>query len=239
MKLFKATKNIHVINADDGNAQYFLNISAKRKITFSCKDSAINLTLEGTFNRCNAACAIAVAKVYGVDKVICVAALSKVKMIPGRMEVVSPAGGPKIIVDYAHTPDQLESVYVSIKKPSSQLICVLGSCGGGRDKWKRPVLGQIAEQYCDRVFLTNEDPYDEDALSIIKEVASGIKNSANIEQTLDRKEAIEKAIATAKPEDTVIITGKGSEPWMCLANGKKIPWDDRKIAREALSKKVG
>ncbi len=145
------------------------------------------------------------------------------------MEIV--ANDPLVVVDYAHTPEQLELAYKSLApKP---LVCVLGSCGGGRDKWKRPVLGKIAKQYCKEIIITNEDPYDEDPLEIMDQVASGIENQRH-SIVLDRKEAIKKALELAKPEDAVIITGKGSEMWMCLASGKKIPWDDRKIAREAL-----
>jgi len=114
------------------------------------------------------------------------------------------------------------------------LICVLGSCGGGRDKWKRPVLGKIAKDYCKEVIITNEDPYDEDPMKIIEDVAKGANGKA--QKILDRREAIKKAIKLASPYDTVIITGKGSEPWMCVKNGKKIPWDDCQVAREELIK---
>ncbi len=115
------------------------------------------------------------------------------------------------------------------------MICVLGACGGGRDKWKRPKLGEIAGRYCDEIIITNEDPYDESPLEIMKEVASGILKhfpGRKYEMILGREKAIKTAINSAKARDIIIITGKGSEPWMCLANGKKIPWDDRRIVRE-------
>jgi UDP-N-acetylmuramoyl-L-alanyl-D-glutamate--2,6-diaminopimelate ligase len=147
------------------------------------------------------------------------------------MEVVSESP-IKVIVDYAHTPDQLEAVYKTFK--DDKMICVLGSCGGGRDKWKRPVLGEIAKKYCKEIIITNEDPYDEDPMEIINQVAETA--GTNAKKILDRKEAIKTAVGLAKPGDVVIITGKGSEPWMCLENGKKIPWDDRQIAREAIKK---
>jgi UDP-N-acetylmuramoyl-L-alanyl-D-glutamate--2,6-diaminopimelate ligase len=111
----------------------------------------------------------------------------------------------------------------------------LGSCGGGRDKWKRPVLGEIAKKYCSKIIITNEDPYDEDPVEIINQVAQN--SGENSEKILDRKEAIKKAVNLAKTGEVVVITGKGSEPWMCVANGKKIPWDDRVIAKEALNNK--
>jgi UDP-N-acetylmuramoyl-L-alanyl-D-glutamate--2,6-diaminopimelate ligase len=96
------------------------------------------------------------------------------------------------------------------------------------------VLGEIAYKYCDNIIITNEDPYDEDPLKIIDDVAKGAKEKA--QKILDRKEAIKTAIKLAKENDTIIITGKGCEPLMCLANGKKIPWDDRKIVKEEFEK---
>ena len=231
LKLFKVTKNIHIINSDDKNAEYFLNIFAKNKITFSIEDNKkynLNLKLAGDFNIMNALAAIKVGEVYKINFEICKKAVEKAEAIPGRMEKILD----NIIVDYAHTPEQLEAVYKSFN--NKKLICVLGSCGGGRDKWKRPVLGEIAQKYCEKIIITNEDPYDENPMEIINQVAE--KAGDNTEKILDRKEAIKKAIDVANPQDIVIITGKGSEPWMCVANGKKIPWDDRKIVKEIINK---
>ncbi len=240
LKLFKATKNIHVVNSDDKNAKYFLDIPAKQKNTFSIKDAEsikFDSSVIKGFNILNALAAICVARAYGVNLDICKKALEKVKVIPGRMEVISendpgyPLGHtPKVVVDYAHTPDQLEAVYKTFE--GENLICVLGSCGGGRDKWKRPVLGEIAKKYCKEIIITNEDPYDEKPQEIIDQVAE--KAGQNAKKIIDRKEAIETAIKLAKPGEVVIITGKGSEPWMCVENGHKIPWDDRQIAKEAI-----
>jgi UDP-N-acetylmuramoyl-L-alanyl-D-glutamate--2,6-diaminopimelate ligase len=143
-----------------------------------------------------------------------------------------------VIVDYAFTPNALEKVYQTLTsnfehRTSNKLICVLGSCGGGRDKWKRPVLGEIAAKYCDEVIVTNEDPYDEDPWQIIEQVASGAKGRAK--KILDRREAIRTALKLAKEGDIVVITGKGCEPSIVI-KGKKIPWDDRKVVREEFQK---
>jgi UDP-N-acetylmuramoyl-L-alanyl-D-glutamate--2,6-diaminopimelate ligase len=143
-----------------------------------------------------------------------------------------------VIVDYAFTPNALEKVYQTLKNsnfqlPNSKLICVLGACGGGRDKWKRPVLGELAAKYCDEVIVTNEDPYDEDPWQIIEQVASGTKGKAK--KILDRREAIREALKLAKEGDIVVITGKGCEPSIVI-KGKKIPWDDRKVVREEFQK---
>jgi len=241
LKLFKTTKNIHVINVDDKNAEYFLQIPAKHKIRFSITDNQkykLNLRLVGEFNLMNALAALAVVRAYGISEIICKKALENATGIPGRMEKISQT--PDIIVDYAHTPEQLEAVYKSLDSrlrgnDNGKLICVLGSCGGGRDKWKRPVLGEIAKKYCKEIIITNEDPYDENPIDIINQVAE--KAGDNAKKILDRRQAIKEAIKIAGENDTVIITGKGSEPWMCVANGKKIPWDDREIAKELIKTK--
>ena len=237
-KLFQACKNIHIINTDDPNAEYFLQFPAQKKIVYGSPTSVkLNLKLLGEFNIYNALAALQVGLSQGIDLKTCKRALEKVEGIPGRMEVVIEEPF-KVIVDYAHTPDALRKVYQTLlnsklKSQNSKLICVLGACGGGRDKWKRPELGRIAEKYCDQIILTNEDPYDENPEKILEDIVKGAPKAQKI---LDRKAAIKKALSLAKLGDTVIITGKGSEPWMCVEHGKKIPWDDRKIVREELDR---
>jgi len=244
----KIKQNKHIVNLDDENAKYFLEIPAKKVVTFGINNGQIkaenvsgnsftvngekiNLNLLGKFNIYNALAGISVGLSYNIPLEVCKKAIEKVKTMPGRMEIVNVK--PLVIVDYAHTPEQLEQAYKSFD--GKNLVCVLGSCGGGRDKWKRPVLGKIASEYCKEIIITNEDPYDEDPLEIMEQVASGIENYEH-SIVLDRREAIKKAISLANLEDVVIITGKGSENLMCLANGVKIPWSDREIAKEALKK---
>ncbi len=153
-----------------------------------------------------------------------------------------------VVVDYAHTAESLEEVYKLLKlHPTphtlhpNKLIVVLGSCGGGRDKAKRPILGQLAGKYADVVFITNEDPYDEDPRVIIEQVAEGVKIAGkilgeNLFIVSDRREAIKQALNKAETGDTVVITGKGSEQWLCVARDQKIPWDDREVTKEELKK---
>jgi len=263
-KLFKQCKKNHIINLDDKNADYFLEFKATKKlgyglkisnfhsviaknpqtsnngIKFSIKNTEFDLALSGQFNIYNSLAAICIGLSQGIDLEISKKALKKVKGIPGRMETVMEKPF-KVIVDYAHTPDSLEKVYQTVSNfqlPTSNLICVLGSCGGGRDKWKRPKMGEIAAKYCGKIILTNEDPYDEEPLQIINEIEQGIHGIEYIYKILDRRKAIKKALELAKEGDAVIITGKGCEPWMCLADGKKIPWDDRKIVREEYNLKA-
>ena len=210
---------------------------------FSVSSLEFNLKLLGEFNIYNALAAICIGISQGVPLEICKRALEKISGIPGRMEIVIKKPF-QVIVDYAHTPDALQKVYSilseksKIQNPKSKMICVLGSCGGGRDKWKRPTLGKIASQFCDEIIITNEDPYDEPPMEIIEQVFKGVTSNKQqvTRKILDRREGIKEALKLAKPQDTVIITGKGCEPWMCVENGKKIPWDDRQVVKEELRK---
>ena len=223
-ELFAACGNIHIINMSDKYADYFLQFPAKKIMRY-----------EGFYMEGNRAAARAIALAYGVQEHVIAKALASAPQTPGRMEVV--VHGPvTVIVDYAHTPDALEKTYKAISKTynlksqNSNLICVLGSAGGGRDTWKRRDMGKIAAEYCDTIILTNEDPYDEDPVSILHEVESGIKTT-NYKLILDRRKAIRAALRAARSGDVVIITGKGSEPLMMTKEGPT-PWDDRAVVRE-------
>jgi len=243
-RLFQATKGIHVVNVEDENAEYFLRFQANKKYTYGLEkgdinniDIQLNLRLLGDFNISNALAAICIGLSQGIKLEICKRVVESVEGVPGRMEEV--VNKPfQVFVDYAFTPNALEKVYQTLrntkhKTQNTKLICVLGGCGGGRDKWKRPVLGKIAAKHCDKIIITNEDPYDENPMEIINQVAGDANNKA--EKIIDRREAINKALKLAQQNDVVIITGKGSEPWL-IARGKKIPWDDRQIVREELQK---
>jgi len=214
------------------------NIQATPKgIGFSVKDISFNLPLLGSFNIYNAIAAICVGLSQGISLETSKSALEKLKVIPGRMEEVISEPF-KVFVDYAFTPNALQKAYETLSEnskfqiPNSKMVCVLGACGGGRDKWKRPVLWELAAKYCDEVIITNEDPYDEDPMEIINQIAEGAEGKAKT--ILDRREAIKKALLLAEPGDTVVITGKGCEPCICAAKGKKIPWDDREVVKEEL-----
>jgi len=244
-KLFQATREVHVINLDDENAKYFLQFPVKKKYTYGLNQGDINnqdlqlkLRLIGDFNIHNALAAICVGLSQNIDLATCKKAVEKVEGIPGRMEKIISQPF-KVFVDYAFTPNALEKVYQTlthqlINSSTNKLICVLGACGGGRDKWKRPVLGKLAAQYCDEVIVTNEDPYDEDPIEIIEQVAKGTMGKAR--KILDRREAIRESLKISQPGDVVVITGKGCEPWLCVAGGKKIPWDDRQVVKKEYEK---
>ncbi|OGD40137.1 hypothetical protein A3I30_02605 [Candidatus Azambacteria bacterium RIFCSPLOWO2_02_FULL_44_14] len=244
----KEIKKILAINSEMSETVQFA-VGDVPIIDFDSKKADdVNLKLVGEFWNLNANAALAAAQSQGVDRGLAVGVLNSIESIPGRMEEVKEGQDFRVFIDYAHTPDALESVYKTLSSkpqaPSSKLICVLGAAGGGRDKWKRPEFGKLAWQYCDEIILSNEDPYDENPEEILNQISSGfsqIRNSKfeirNFHKILDRREAIVKAIDLTRGSDIVIITGKGCESWMMVAGGKKIPWDDRKIVREALLNK--
>ncbi|HYF29045.1 MAG TPA: cyanophycin synthetase, partial [Candidatus Paceibacterota bacterium] len=149
-------------------------------------------------------------------------------------ERIEEGQGFQAVVDYAHTPDSLAALYSAYP---GRKICVLGNTGGGRDTWKRPEMGRIADEACDEVILTNEDPYDEDPRAIVEAMAAGMKRAPKI--IMDRREAIGAALSLARPGDAVLITGKGTDPYIMEANGKKTPWSDAAVVREELKKLAG
>ena len=257
-KFFNDVKGIHIINVDDKHSDYFLSFFARRIITYGIKketadiraenivatSSGSKFTVKGVdfdlkilcdFNIYNALAAIAIAASEGVGLDVCQKGIAQVSQIAGRMEKIIEQPF-QVFIDYAFVPEALEKVYQFVKPKNGKLICVLGSCGGGRDKWKRPVLGGIADQYGDMVIVTNEDPYDENPDGIIDQVSVGVKNKDKLLKILDRREAIRKALSLAKAGDVIVITGKGCEPWICWEDGRKEPWDDRRIVREEFEK---
>jgi len=259
----QAVKKISVINIDDKHADYFLGFQADKKLTFSAKDnladivatdikvsnsgtlfrakdSQINLRLIGAFNVYNSLPAIAIGLEEGMSLEKIRQGLGKVEVVPGRMESIKEGQNFNLIVDYAPEPYSLKKLYETIDlMQANKIIHVLGSCGGGRDVARRPVLGKMAGQKADYVIVTNEDPYDDDPQEIIDQVAQGALDAGkildqNLFKILDRRQAIEKAVGLAREGDLVLITGKGSEQAMVVKNNKKVPWDDRKVAREVI-----
>lgn len=244
----KKKRRIMIANGDDENVSRFLNINVPEKISYGIKDAepftlkkkGIDFTfkgekmtthLSGGFNLYNilAASNFAVTQSIGVETIK--EAIEEFKGTPGRMEEVDEGQDFTVVVDYAHTTDSLEKVYEVFQNSSK--VCVLGSTGGGRDKWKRPELGRIADNYCHHIILTNEDPYDEDPNKIVEDVAKGIKRPT-YDIIMDRREAIRKALNLAKTGDTVVITGKGTDPYIMGTDGTKLEWSDSRVAREEL-----
>jgi len=256
-KLFKALRKskkknkFAIFNVDDKYYQYFAKLTGEKakEYFYGIKNKKAEITpdkinlqisLLGKFNIYNSLAAVCIGLSQNIKLSRMITVLRNIKEIPGRMELVIEKPF-KVYVDYAHTPDSLKKVYKTLqnskfKIQNSKLICVLGSCGGGRDKWKRPELGRISAKYCDKIILTNEDPYDENPLSILEDIEKGFSLIPDYKEMLDRRKAINKALSLAKKNDIVIITGKGCEPWMCVENGEKISWDDRSVTREEYKK---
>ncbi len=201
------------------------------------------------FNRENIAAAVTAAREFDLPKEALIRALREFPGVPGRMQEV--AHDPfRVVVDYAFTPNALREVYAALRdqlSASGRLVCVLGSASGGRDVWKRPELGKAAAEFCDAIVLTNEDPYDEDPEKIITEIEHGVRahpkfdarHAGMARRVLDRREAIREALALARPRDTVVITGKGSERWIHGPNGGRTPWSDSAVVNEELARLQG
>ncbi len=237
----KKSPKYFFVNGDDENAARFIEAAGGKAVTYNKRDIdsyEVSPVLIGSFNRENAAAAVAVLKAMGISSGFIKETVEKFAGVPGRMEFVRHKPFA-VVVDYAHTPDSLQNVYRTLKeevKPNN-LICVLGACGGGRDKWKRPKFGEIASRYCDKIILTNEDPFDENPDAILTEIKSGVSSEfpkSDVEEIIDRREAINRAVMMAQNGDAVIITGKGSEPYIRVAHGKRIPWSDRKVVEDIL-----
>lgn len=242
---------IVVANADDKESGRYLTLRVEYPLPFSLssvdphhadesggyftfEDERISLRLPGDFSLMNALAAATLTRALGIPTSTIGRALAKVDHIPGRAESVELGQKFKVIVDYAHTPESLRAIYSTYR--TSRKICVLGSTGGGRDAWKRPVMGKIAQDHCDRVVLTDEDPYDEDPRQIVEDMAHGMSKRPEI--VMDRREAIRRALEEAHEGDVVLITGKGTNHEICGPRGSKIAWSDRMVAEEELKKLI-
>lgn len=249
-KFFKAVKGIHILNKDDSYFEYFNSFLAKKKITYSIlkkgdvmafnvkvgkEDSEFEVrnikfktNLLGEFNVYNLLAGIALGLFCQMSLETIKKGVLNVEGISGRMQKVIDFPF-SVFIDYAFTPNALEKVYTYLKPD----IVVLGACGGGRDKWKRPVLGEIALRHAKQIIITNEDPYDEDPQAIIDEVALKVENAIKI---FDRREAIFKALLLAEKGDVVVITGKGSETCIAWENGRREDWNEKQVVLEEFEK---
>lgn len=254
---------IIVANADDAYGEKFLAVEAEVRAPFSLLDAQPYTTddrsarfvwrgevfavpLPGEFNLKNCLAALTLGEALGIPLPTLKQALEHMGPIAGRAERVECGQPFAVVVDYAHTADSLKALYgtyAGAGEHTRRLVCVLGSTGGGRDQWKRPEMGKLADQYCEHIVLTNEDPYDEDPQKIIAEVAAGIttKKPTTI---LDRRAAIAAALTQAQTLRqsaegsgvAVLITGKGTDPYIMGPRGTKEPWSDARIAAEELQK---
>lgn len=238
-----------IANSDNAYSKPYLELPVETVLPFgqadatelSLRDGEVSFRHDGVlftiphpgmFSVLNALAAIKAAAWLGVPLPVCSEALTSLTVIPGRAEHIEVGQDFLAVVDYAHTPDSLQALYGAYGK--RRKICVLGNTGGGRDTWKRPLMGRIAEEYCDEVIFTNEDPYDEDPVAILDAMKRDLTRPART--IMDRHEAIRTALSLAKSGDAVLITGKGTDPYIMEANGKKTPWSDAQVVREELEK---
>ena len=262
----KEIKKIIIVNYDDPHKEYFLNFPADKKINFGTKEGAdfqsdkirntgegleflvgstpYQINISGKFNVYNALPAVAIGSVFGVSSEQIREGLKNLKNIPGRMEKIDEDQDFTVFVDYAHEKEGMSAVLETASEMAMQsigkVIVLLGAEGGGRDKAKRPILGEIAAKNADFIVVSNVDPYEDDPKEICEDIAVatekfGKTRGKNLFIIEDRREGIKKAISLANKNDVVLITGKGSEQSIVIG-GKRYPWDDRVVVREEINK---
>lgn len=221
---------------------YELLFSGIEGSDFQFLNQHYHLPILGSYNVYNAVAALSVAQVLGIKSENLVNSLASIKTVVGKMEKIEMGQNFSVLIDYAFEPKALVALYENLKTfKYKRLIHILGSAGGGRDKSRRQILGNLAGKEADIVIVTNEDPYDEDPQLIIDMVADGSENAGKEEakdlfKVLDRREAIVLAFKLAQADDLVLITGKGAEQYICGKNSSKLAWDDRRVAKEELEK---
>ena len=188
--------------------------------------------LRGRFNVYNALGGFAAVRALDVPSDTALEALEAAEVVPGRFQPVEEGQEFAVLIDYAHTPDSLENVLRAARELATGRLHVVFGCGGDRDRGKRPLMGGIATSLADRVIVTSDNPRSEDPGAIIDEILAG--TGPGVEHCVDRREAIEQAIAGARSGDVVVIAGKGHEQGQEFEQGRKIPFDDATVAREVL-----
>ncbi len=250
--------SIIVANTDDPESSHFLACDALEKLGYSLRDgephevkpngikftwkgTEINSPLRGVFNLYNCIAGATCADAFGITPADIKSGLEKLSLIKGRVEFIKlTAEHPlfakqkfDVVIDYAHTSGSLTELYKTFH--SQRIIAVLGNTGGGRDRWKRPEMARVADTFADEIILTNEDPYDENPQAILDEMIPGFKiHTPTV--IMDRRAAINEAISHANEGDVVLITGKGTDPYIMLANNRKLAWSDYQVAYEELEK---
>ena len=202
--------------------------------TVETPDGSLELTtrLPGLFNVQNALAALGGARALGVPQETARSALASAARVPGRFEPVEEGQDFGVLVDYAHTPDSLENVLRAARELTGGRLHVVFGAGGDRDRGKRPLMGEVAARLADRVIVTSDNPRSEDPEEIIDAIMGGAGSTA--ERELDRRRAIARALEEAGPGDVIVIAGKGHEQGQEFEAGRKEPFDDVTVAREAL-----
>ena len=265
-KLFQLRPRFIVLNRDDEWYDYFNQfVASEQKMTYGrsveaeAKITHVKLYRKGTeadvvldhqthlelatnlpgeFNVMNMTAATTLAYLLGVKLEDIQEGVANVEAVPGRFERAVEGLGYDVIVDYAHTPDALEKLLAAARGITKQrVILVFGACGD-RDQGKRPIMGEIAARGADRIFLTDEESYNEDPEQIRRMLKEGIergRGDAKTTEIADRRQAIERALGCAKKGDMVLITGMGHEQYR-IVNGQRLPWNDGQVVREIVGR---
>ena len=256
-KLFEAGPKVAIVNVDDPYGRRLAaefdcaTFSAEgaeadysaREVEFDATGASFSLGamrlrtgLPGHFNVANALGAFAAAEAMGVGGDIAAAGLARAARVPGRFEPIDEGQGFGVLVDYAHTPDSLENVLRAARRITAGRVITVFGAGGDRDRDKRPKMGRAGAELSDLTVITSDNPRSEDPEQIVAEVAAGAEGAGELEIVVNRREAIALALGRARPGDTVVIAGKGHEQGQEFEQGRKIPFDDREVAREELWK---
>src|SRR6184192_4921917 len=196
------------------------------------KSYLVRVPLIGRFNVANSVAALASANALGIGLREAVLSLAKSPQVPGRLEMVPAKRQFQVFVDYAHTPDALLNVLKTLRELEPRKLILVFGCGGDRDRQKRPLMAQMADRLANYSIITSDNPRKEDPNAIIAEVEKGFR-SDRYEKMVDRTQAIDRAIALARPRDIVLIAGKGHENYQEFGD-YTIPFDDIQVARRAI-----
>ncbi len=259
----KKIEKFIIANKDSEYADYFLDFKADKKITFAINNKAdyianniqemdtgvsfevakviFKIGILGKFNVYNALPAIIVCRLVGIKDDLIAKGLIELQTIPGRMEKINEGQNFTVLVDYAHERESITNILQTannMKRAGTKMIILLGAEGGGRDKAKRPIMGELAAKMADYVIVSNVDPYEDDPKQILEDIAVssekfGKIRNQNLFVVEDRRSGIKKALSLAKENDVVLITGKGAEQSIEIG-GKRLSWDDRQVVKEEL-----
>lgn len=264
-RLFKKLRKngIAILNKDNEYYEFFAKYPAKQSFSYALENEAdfraselkedlsgvsfllnqtsVKLQILGEFNVYNALAAAAVARSVGLTSKETKTSLETFRGVPGRIERVNPGEDFAIFIDFALTPQAFKSLHRSLKKLAhGRLISIFGACGGGRDTWRRRVIGKLAGEICDFTILTDDEPYDDDPVEIVEQLKEGLieagkKEGDDFVVIRDRKEAIEYAAEMAKAGDVITLTGLGDFESRMMNEGE-IEWSDREEVKRVLRK---